>query len=176
MIQAVRDSLKHLALILDTLDRQDTLLQGVTQRLFGDRAALDAVWLQSTLTTPEGTDRLESFGAKFSRMQDTLMGKALPAYLDAVLEPVGSIIDNLNRAERLGIIDNAQDWIDLRALRNRLVHEYLPSPEIMLATLERARRFVPHLHGAYTELRRRSAQIPGWDQNGADPVATTSKE
>ncbi|WP_215843522.1 nucleotidyltransferase substrate binding protein [Acidithiobacillus montserratensis] len=162
MIRIPSDVLQRLALILVTLEREDTLLQGVTRRLFDDHSRLDDAWLDSILTTPEGIDRLESFGAKFGRMQDTLMGKALPTYLHAVLEPTGSVIDNLNRAEALGIIEQAQDWMEMRALRNRLVHEYLPGPEVMLASLERAHHFIPVLQATYTELQYRATRIPGW--------------
>jgi hypothetical protein len=51
--------------------------------------------LAGLLATPLGIDGLESFLDKFSRMQDTINDKLLPAVLRAAGEPVGSAIDRL---------------------------------------------------------------------------------
>jgi hypothetical protein len=35
------------------------------------------------------------------------------------LEPIGTVLDNLSRVEKLGLISSiAADWIELRSLRN----------------------------------------------------------
>ena len=161
--------LLRLASILATLQRQSVLLQDVAQRLFAEHAMFDADWLAATLASPLGIDRMESFGAKFGRMQDTLIAKAIPAFLRAVAEPAGSVLDNLNRAEALGIIERALDWLDVRGLRNRLVHEYVAGAEVMLASLELARRFVPVMQRTLAELQRRAADIPGWPPENSRP-------
>ena len=46
--------------ILSVLEKEDVLLQAVTKRLF-NQTELNPSWLQKTLNTPEGIDRLESF-------------------------------------------------------------------------------------------------------------------
>ncbi len=56
-------------------------------------------------------DTLESFAAKFSRMQDTIADKLLPVFLKTAGEPIGTVIENLNRAERLALISNTQKAI-----------------------------------------------------------------
>ena len=40
------------------------------------------------------------------------------------LEPIGTVLDNLNHAEKLGLIVSVADWIEARNLRNSLVYEY----------------------------------------------------
>lgn len=72
----------------------------------------------------ERAERLEAFVSRFGRMQDTLADKLLPRWLSALAEPVGSQIENLNRAERLGVVEDTLQWLEARKLRNRLVHEY----------------------------------------------------
>jgi uncharacterized protein YutE (UPF0331/DUF86 family) len=80
---------------------------------------------------------LDAFVARFSRLQETIGDKLLPAILKLNLESVGSQLDNLFRAEQLGWIDSADQWIELRGLRNSLVHEYMTSPEKLLSALKK---------------------------------------
>lgn len=85
-------------------------------------------------------------------MQDTLAGALLPRLLDALLEPVGSVLDNLNRAERLGWIRSASDWAAVRVLRNRMVHEYVRDAQELVDALQAA-------HGAVRDLTAAAAAI-----------------
>jgi hypothetical protein len=59
--------------------REEHHLLGVRERLFGQRPAnaVTGDWLQRVLATPEGIDRVESFGTKFGHLQDTLVDKLL---------------------------------------------------------------------------------------------------
>lgn len=56
-----------------------------------------------------GVDRLESFSAKFSRMQDTMMNELMPQLLRA--SGPDTAIDKLNRTEQLGLISSSDSWI-----------------------------------------------------------------
>lgn len=81
---------------------------------------------------------LDAFVSRYARLQDTLGDKLLPAMLRANLEKTGSQLDNLLRAEHLGWIVSAENWIMLRELRNRLIHEYMESAESLLSALQQA--------------------------------------
>lgn len=99
---------------------------------------IDADWVEGLEDHPELAERLEAFVSRFGRMQDTIAGKLLPRWLSAIAETPGSQIENLNRAERLGILDSVENWLAARSLRNRLVHEYMEEPggfaeDLMLA-------------------------------------------
>ena len=152
------DPLQRLEQLLKLAEKEDQHLLAVRDRLFGDRPAATADWLQQTLETPEGIDRLESFGAKFSRLQDTLVDKVLPTLLEAAGERPGTAIDNLNRAERLGLLEDADRWLAARRLRNRLVHEYVEDPEEMAAALNEAFHFTDALHRARQLIANYAAQ------------------
>ncbi|MDE2397026.1 MAG: hypothetical protein KGM91_16460 [Burkholderiales bacterium] len=70
----------------------------------------------------------------------------LPALLERLGEPVGSALDNLDRAARLGLLDgSAEDWLAARALRNRLIHEYIRNPALLAEALTQAHLAVPML-------------------------------
>lgn len=138
--------------LLRLVEKEDHHLRGVTQRLFRGQSRADpgnSDWLAKKLASPRGIDTLESFVGKFSRMQDTLMDKLLPTFLQAVGENVGTGLDNLNRAQRLGLVQNPDAWLAMRLLRNRLVHEYVDDLSELNAALEQARALVHELHAAY---------------------------
>ena len=143
---------ERLAQVLTLLDKEDRLLSGVRNRLF-QGPTLDAARLAALLETPEGIDRLESFTSKFCRMQDTFVDKLLPIYLRSLGELAGSAIDNLRRAEQLGLIDNAENWVEMRLLRNRLVHEYVDNVVVLAEQLQLAKQQAESLHQSYLKLR-----------------------
>lgn len=99
---------------------------------------IDLCWVESLENSDEHSEMLDAFVSRYGRLQDTLGDKLLPAMLRAGLEKAGAQLDNLLRAEKLGWIESTQDWIELRELRNRLVHEYMESAEDLLDALQQA--------------------------------------
>ena len=98
---------------------------------------IDIEWIEALDQNPQHSEMLDAFVARFGRLQDTIGDKLLPAILKLNLEPVGSQLDNLFRAEKLGWIDSVDQWIELRELRNSLVYEYMTSPEKLLFALKK---------------------------------------
>jgi len=145
---------------LHVSDKERKHLDAVHRRLF-PQGELSLDWLNNTLQTPEGIDRLESFNGKFSRLQDTIMDKLLPRLLIAVGELSGSAIDNLNKAAKLGLPVDTDQWIAMRRLRNLLVHEYLDDPADMLDALQSAREFTQQLLDCQQAIARYAEQRLG---------------
>lgn len=116
----------------------------MAQRLFAV-PVITPEWIEELIAQPAGRDCLEAFIGKFSRMQDTLIDKLLPQCLTAVGGKKGSALDNLNRAEQLGLLGNADQWLAMRHLRNRLVHEYVEDKADLAAALNLARRMIDEL-------------------------------
>ena len=96
----------------------------------------DLAWVKSLEDNDERSEMLDAFVSRYSRLQDSLGDKLLRAMLRASLEKTGSQLDNLLRAEKLGWIESTQTWIELRELRNRLVHEYMESADDLLDALQ----------------------------------------
>ena len=95
-------------------------------------------WVESLDNNDLHSEMLDAFVSRYGRLQDTLGDKLLPAMLRGSLEKTGSQLDNLLRAEKLGWIESTQIWIEMRELRNRLVHEYIESPSNLLSALQQA--------------------------------------
>jgi uncharacterized protein with HEPN domain len=98
---------------------------------------VDIKWIEALDENPQHSEMLDAFVARFSRLQDAIGDKLLPTILKLNLETVGSQLDNLFRAEKLGWIESADQWIELRGLRNSLIHEYMTNPENLLYALKK---------------------------------------
>jgi len=73
---------------------------------------------------------------------------------------VSSVIDNLDRAERLDFIKSADEWMAMRNLRNQMIHEYVEDPVVLHSALQSGHDFVHVLVAASdrmcAEIMRRS--------------------
>ena len=107
-------------------------------------------------------ERMDAFVARFGRLQDTLGDKLLPALLKVLDGHSGPLIDNLNRAARLGWIKEATPWLAVRRLRNQMVREYVEEPAILADALNGAHEAVSMLLAASQqwtqEWQRRSGE------------------
>lgn len=118
-------------------------MQETDARLFAD--ALSAKSLEVITQDPLLAERLDAFVSRFSRLQDTLADKFLPTLLDALAEPKAAAIDNLDRAERLGWLESTDEWLEMRKLRNQMVHGYIEDLIILSNALKVGHEFVPTL-------------------------------
>nr|VFJ52703.1 MAG: hypothetical protein BECKDK2373C_GA0170839_103714 [Candidatus Kentron sp. DK] len=88
----------------------------------------------------EAEERLEALTSRFARLSDILVQKFLRILDTLALEPPGTARDRINRAEKNGLIESAEDFVRMRLLRNRITHEYDPEAiadihkEVMLFT------------------------------------------
>ena len=73
----------------------------------------------------ESLETWESFAARFSRVADIFLAKYMRYHIlydDPGFR--GSFRDFMNRGEKLKFIDDVDEWMTIRALRNLSVHEY----------------------------------------------------
>lgn len=106
----------RLAFLLETVGLETAHLIQTSQRLFAQ--PFDAARAAALKTNLDESERADAFAARFGRLQDTLGDKLLPELLRELAEPVGPAIDNLDRAEKLGLLTSADDWLAARKLRN----------------------------------------------------------
>lgn len=147
------DLQSRLEYLLELVGKEDEHLLAVRERLLEGDCRVSAERARKLLATDIGVDRLESFGAKFGRMQDSLVDKLIPAVLLVAGEKAGTAIDNLGRLERLGLLHSVDEWLQMRRLRNRLVHEYIDRLEELAPALERACRFTDRMHADFAAIR-----------------------
>ena len=101
---------------------------------------------------------------RFSRLQDTIADKLLPLFLVVLGEKTGAVIDNLDKAERLGWLISVDEWMSMRQIRNQMVHEYVEDLALLVGALQSAHLFVETMtdtaNKLLSELEKR-----GWLEN-----------
>lgn len=153
---------QRLVFLVETVELEAQHLLDTDRRLFAQCFSADrAAALRANLDESERTD---AFVARFGRLQDTVADKLLPEFLRCLAEPVGPAIDNLDRAEKLGLLNSADEWLASRKLRNRMVHEYVRDAAELADALNEGHALVPMLLGLAraisTDCRRRGL-LPG---------------
>lgn len=141
---------KRFLSLLEIVRREGDLLLKTDARLF--KVNLDAAWVERLEKEEDLAERLDAFVSRFGRMQDTLGDKLIPSLLRSLAEKPGSALDNLNRAEKLGLLTSVVEWLDVRNLRNKLVHEYMVDAEEFAMALNQAHVVVTLLVVTYNAI------------------------
>ena len=96
---------------------------------------------------------LDQFAYRYTRLQDDMGAKLIPAILRALGEDIDPLPmnDRLNRMEQLGWLPSAEEWGQLRRIRNEFTHDYPETSEdrllrLQLATVSAAR--ISDIHDA----------------------------
>ena len=134
---------ERLAFLARVTEKECLHLLQTDARLFGDLFTVEEA--QKIEIDPILAERLDAFVSRFGRLQDTVGDKLLPALLISMAEKPGAAIDNLDRAEKLGFIESAEAWMEMRRLRNQMVHEYIEDLVILASALRAGHTFVPSL-------------------------------
>jgi len=116
-----------------------------TDRLFPNGERVSTETLVHWITDATLSERLDAFVTRFSRLQDTVGDKLLPALLTFLGEERGPALDNLDKAEKFGWLDSADEWMAFRKLRNQMVHEYIEDRILLADALNAGAAFVPSL-------------------------------
>ena len=124
-------------------DKECRHLLDTDGRLFGELFTIEEA--RTIEADPVLAERLDAFVSRFGRLQDTVGDKLLPALLIALAEETGPAIDNLDKAEKFGFIESADGWMEMRRLRNQMVHEYIEDLAVLTSALRSAHVFVPVL-------------------------------
>lgn len=136
-------TLSRLQFLARVVRKESRHLAATDQRLFGGSFSPEqAARLEED---PDLAERVEAFIGRFGRLQDTVGDKLLPLLLAALGEKPSAAIDNLDRAERLGLIESVDEWMTMRNLRNQMIHEYVEDPVVLASALLTGHAFVPAL-------------------------------
>jgi hypothetical protein len=104
-------------------------------------------------------EKVEAYASRFCRLQDTVGDKLLPHWLRMLEEKTGAVIDNLDRAEKLGALESADKWLEIRQIRNQMILEYIESPQILAdalnATFDYQDQLVAFANAMFSDAKRR---------------------
>ena len=133
----------RLAFLVETVELEARYLLETDRRLFAVPFSADRA--TAMRTEADESERCDSFVARFGRLQDTLADKLLPEFLRSLAEPVGAVLDNLDRAEKLCLLSSADEWLASRKLRNRMVHAHVRDSAELAQALNQGHALVPLL-------------------------------
>ena len=90
---------------------------------------------------------IELLISRFAKLQDFLGRKIFDAFLRITKDYTEDLtmLDKLNQLERLGIIDSADLWEQMREARNHIAHEYPDEPALTAKYLNQIFDFAPKL-------------------------------
>lgn len=128
--------LERIAFLVRVVEKEIRYLSYSSNQVFSEPFTIERA--NSLITDDQFAQQLEAFTSRFCRLQDTVGDKLIPAWLKALQEPVGAAIDNLDKAEKLGVLASVDAWLETRQTRNQMIHEYIESLEILTTAINLA--------------------------------------
>lgn len=124
-------------LALDLAERESAHLGYTCHTLYAE--AIDLAWVKALAEREDLAEKIDAFVARFGRLQDHIGDKLLPAFARLLGEQPKPLLDVLGYSERMGWVQDVEEFIGARKLRNSLVHEYTSESELFHAALMAAR-------------------------------------
>ncbi len=118
-----QDKVARVKFLSRVVEKQIKHLKYSASQLFKQEFTLKQAEL--TNKDEELAAQLEAFTSRFCRLQDTVGDKLLPAWLNILNEKTKVAIDNLDKAEKIGVLPSVEQWLEVRQLRNQMIHEYI---------------------------------------------------
>ncbi|MCK4923045.1 MAG: hypothetical protein KAS71_18485, partial [Bacteroidales bacterium] len=99
----------------------------------------------------EEMESFDSLTSKFGRTSDLYTQKVIRTIWMLLHEPYVPFIDLLNKAEKINIIQSADQLLEIRDLRNQITHEYIPEAitELVPEVIECATSLVDNIKCTY---------------------------
>jgi DnaJ-domain-containing protein 1 len=102
---------------------------------------------------------LDPFAYRYTRLRDDMGARLFPTKLRAAGEDVApmSVLDRLARLEQLGCLPSADQWIELRRIRNEVTHDHPDTLEERFLRLQLAIQAARHAMSMLAGIRDRMA-------------------
>jgi len=144
------DLIRLLEVELESLDRAMEHLDYSYQRCMP---------LTGSVLSDEELERFEALTSRFARVSDILVQKLFRIIDQLDLDDAGTARDRINRAEKKGMIARANEFVEIRQLRNVIAHEY--EPEAMQTIFASVLRHCPSLFDAAARVRAYAQRYTG---------------
>ncbi|MFO1257725.1 MAG: hypothetical protein U1E78_04840 [Gammaproteobacteria bacterium] len=113
-----------------------------------------------SLLQDEQVALLDMMTTRFGKLQDIIGVKIFPIILDILGENAPSFRDKLNSLEKLGVIDDAQWWMEMREIRNQITHDYPENYNVLSADFNKMLPFVQGLIVFWEKLKIYIGTLP----------------
>ncbi|MCF6266933.1 MAG: nucleotidyltransferase domain-containing protein [Desulfuromusa sp.] len=99
---------------------------------------------------------IDQYLFRFAKLQDTLGDKLFRLILKEYepSEELFPFIDMLNKLEKLGFINSAKEWMNLRKIRNEISHQYDDEPEEMTQAINNILNQKEIIKGIYLKIKK----------------------
>lgn len=144
------DLFEKLTFLVRVVEKEVKHLKYSSNKIFSEPLSYDRI--KTLEDNPDFAEQLEAYTSRFCRLQDTLGDKLLPAWLELLGESSRSVVDNLDKASKLGLQVDPDEWLVIRQLRNKMVHEYIEAEEVFLNAINFAHDYEESLFVFSTEI------------------------
>ena len=111
------------AKLLATFKQELSSVERAEEVLSYSYAACQTIGIKAHYNAEEQVE-FEALTSRFARLSDLLVQKIWRGLYLVELESDGTVRDRINKAEKKGLITSADDFIELRLLRNHIAHDY----------------------------------------------------
>ena len=132
----LQEHAENALLALELAEKEVTHLAYTHRTLFAQ--PIDLHLVQALAKREDLAEKIDAFVSRFGRLQDHIGEKLIPRFAALLGSVPKSLLDNLAYAEKAGWIENAEEFVGARKLRNLLVHEYMAEAELFLESLQTA--------------------------------------
>jgi hypothetical protein len=150
-IKYLPDHVREVSVALDLAEREASHLRYTHRTLF--EQPIDLVWVRQLATREDLAEKIDAFVGRFGRLQDHIGEKLLPAVCRLLGGQPKTLLDVLSYAERMEWLENAEEFVGTRKLRNLLVHEYMTEPQLFLEALLAARPATERLFQVFAKIK-----------------------
>ena len=100
---------------------------------------------------------LDQFILRFTKLQDAMGGRIYPAILEYLQEQYEErpMLDKLNRLEKLGYLQSAETWQNIRNIRNKFTHDYPDDWEKNAALINVACEAAANMYGMLAAIEKK---------------------
>jgi uncharacterized protein YutE (UPF0331/DUF86 family) len=105
---------------------EQALVELASARRHLDYSCAQVAGLPETLegATEKQLESTEAFTGRFARSVDLLVNKVLRSLDRVELNSEGTLLDMINRAEKRGLVDHAEELREMKDVRNMIAHDY----------------------------------------------------
>ena len=88
-------------------------------------------------------DAFEILTSRFARLSDIIIQRIFKTIHSMDLDEISSVRDSINLAEKKNLVASAKGMVEIRELRNSIVHEYIP--EVINVIYIKTKKLTPSL-------------------------------
>ncbi len=138
-------------------EREVAHLQYTYRTLYAE--PIDLAWVDALAKREDLAEKIDAFVGRFGRLQDQIGEKLLPAFARLIGGQPKSLLDVIAFAERMEWVENAEEFVGARKLRNLLVHEYMTDTALFLDALRAARPAAELLFGIVATIKQATQKL-----------------